>query len=150
MIVAILIATGVLLALSAGVAAREHWLWPLLNSVCAVTPLIPLFLCGGADHIMHLLDSSIDPAERFSDERDGESSMIGWFILGATLFAAFASPVLLVQLNVVPMRVVWLSAIGSWCFTASLVLGGAFVIHFHLPKGKQQEREGDDDDDDGV
>ncbi len=143
MIVAILIATGFLLALSAGIAARENWLWPLLNSVCAITPLVPLFLFGGADHIAYLLDDSIDPSERFSDERDNGSSMIGWFMLGASFFTAFSSPILLVQLNVVPMTVVWQSALGSWCFTASLILGGAFVIHFHMPQKSGKEEKGD-------
>lgn len=147
MFIAVLVATGVLLALSAGVQARDQWVWPLLNSLCGITPLIPLFLCGGVEHISYLLDSSIDPSERFSDER-GDEGMIGWFILGATLFAAFASPVLLVQLNVVTQKVAWLSAFGSWCFSASLILGGAFVVHFHAPNlGKHNGSDKHDDDD---
>ena len=144
--VAVLIATGFLLAVSAGFQARDLWLWPLLNSLCAITPLVPLFLCGGVDHICRLLDSSIDPGERFSDERDGEASMIGWFLIGATLVAAFTSPLLLVQLGVVTQKVVWLSAVGSWCFAAALILGGAFMVHFHLPKTGNADETGEDKD----
>lgn len=147
MLVAVLVATGFLLAVSAGFQARDMWIWPFLNSVCAITPLIPLFLCGGVEHICRLLDSSIDPAERFSDEQDGESAMIGWFLIGATLITAFASPLLLVQLGVVPNKVVWLSAGGSWAFAASLILGGAYMVHFHLPRAGGGSGQGDDDND---
>ncbi len=148
-VVAVLIATGFLLAISAGFQARDRWLWPFLNSLCAITPLIPLFMCGGIEHICHLLDSSIDAGERFSDERDGEIAMFGWFLIGATLVIAFTSPLLLVQLGVVTQKVVWLSAFGSWCFTASLILGGAFVVHFHLPSGGGGRASGSNDDGDG-
>lgn len=138
-IVAVLVASGFMLALSAIVEAEHQWMWPMLNAVCALAPLMPLLLCGGMDEILRLLDSAIDYSDRFN--KDSDSGMIGWFIAGASIVTAFASPVLVAQLNVISAKCVWLSAGGSWLFMSSLLIGIAFIVRFQHKAATNQEEE---------
>lgn len=146
MIVSFLIASGLMTAVWAMVYSSDNWYWPMLNTICALWPLVPLFLQGGAAEIERLAaDKSLlnDNDQDSSDPGKDGRYAFGWFVLGASFMTPFAAPVLLAQLNVIPLHLVWLSAFGSWCLVGAIVLGVAFAIRLTYPLPEHQEEEDD-------
>jgi hypothetical protein len=143
-VVAMCIATGAMLAASAAILSADRWHWPLLNTLLALCPLLPLFGCKAANEIERLVS---EKDQSFQDDyRDGPLYGFGWFLVGVSITTAFASPILFAQLNIVEMRIVWLSALGSWFLSASIILGVAFVIRAQHPGGNNDNNDDDYND----
>ena len=132
-VVSILVATGAMAAIWAMVNSGPFWHLPLYNTLCSLIPLIPLFCLGGVDEIERIAVNGLKDDDSL---RVNESQYaFAWFLMGACLMIPFGSPVLLGQMGVIPSHLVWISAVGSWCLVASIVLGVAFTIRlsYHTP-----------------
>lgn len=127
-VVSFLVATGAMAAIWAMINSGPFWHLPLYNTLCSLIPLIPLFCLGGVDEIERLIKTrgDEDPDGTFRFNENLYAFM--WFLMGVCLMIPFGSPVLLGQMGVIPSHLVWISAVGSWCLVASIILGVAFTI----------------------
>lgn len=132
-LISLLVATGGMAAIWAIVYSGKHWHFPLYSSMCCLIPLIPLFCMGGADEIERLARTrGQDDDNAF--RADDTQYALGWFVMGASIMMPFGAPILLGQVAVIPPHLVWISAVGSWCLVASIILGVAFSIRLSYHK----------------
>ena len=140
--------TGLVCSISA-CAYAEHWFWPFLTFICALSPLIPLLICGGVDKITEMATSNTHD-NPFHNGSDG--LIKGWIVLGITMFLPFLCPVVVACLQVISSPIVWLSAVGAWCLLSAIVFYLASVIKAVLDQRRAQnsmydETESDSDSD---
>lgn len=139
LVVSLLVASGLMAAIWAMVYSGDYWHYPLYNTLAALVPLFPLFCLGGADEIERIAAMSSGEAEDdVSSRRTNEKAYaFGWFLMGVSIMVPFGSPVLLGQMTMIPRHLVWISALGSWCLAASVVMGVAFSIRlsYHTSSG---------------
>jgi hypothetical protein len=132
-VVSLLVATGLMAAIWAMVNSGPYWHLPLYNTLCSLIPLIPLFCLGGVNEIERIAVNGMRDEDTF--RVDEQQYAFAWFLMGACLIIPFGSPVLLGQMAAIPPHLVWISAVGSWCLVASIILGVAFTIRlsYHTP-----------------
>lgn len=133
-VVSLLVASGGMAAIWAMVNSGPFWHLPLYNTLCSLVPLIPLFCLGGVNEIERIAVNGLKDDENTFRVGDSQYAF-AWFLMGACLMIPFGSPVLLGQMGVIPSHLVWISAFGSWCLVASIILGVAFTIRlsYHMP-----------------